>query len=490
MKKNDYQSIIIRKPVSDADVNIALQPIKLIEYFSFTSFIIILLASIILSLAIADNAKRVLLERSEAYSILFAENLNRQVFLQFVLPTYVRYGRIALSEEEQFNRLDTIIQNITEGMRIDSVTIYDSKENIVSYSTKSELRGKRDQGGIEYTKALMDENYSVLESSGSIVNLLPGAPPIYCTLKTFIPFKQDHRQKDKEGNIMGVIEVVKDLSEDLRAIIELQSQIIFLSLTIMGLLFTVLSFIAVRANKIIETRANERLRLEEQLNKAERLANLGKMVAAVSHEIKNPLGIVRSTAEILRKRISKLAPGNEHLASIIVEETSRLDGIVQEFLVFARPNDPKFKKGSLNEVAHRLVRFMDAELSTHSIGLVTELDPALPEVEFDADQIYQVLLNMMFNAMHAMPEGGTVTIRTKKADDDRGAVIQIIDTGTGMSEDKLKQIFTPFYTDKHRGTGLGLTIAKNIVEKHNGSILVQSTEGQGSIFTVTINPRP
>ncbi|MDH3349697.1 MAG: ATP-binding protein [Desulfobulbaceae bacterium] len=487
MKKNNYQSLIIHKPISDADINIALQPIKLIEYFSFTSLIIILLASIILSLAIADNAKRVLLQRSEAYSLLFAKNLNRQVFLQFVLPTFVRYGRIALSQPEQFNRLDTIIQNTTEGMRIDSVTIYDSKENIISYSTRNDLVGKRELGGIEYSKALMGKNYSVLESSGSIFNLLPGTAPIYCTLKTFIPFKQDHRQKGKKGNIMGVIEVVKDLSDDLRAIIELQSQIIFLSLTIMSLLFAVLSFIAVRANKIIETRANERLRLEEQLNKAERLANLGKMVAAVSHEIKNPLGIVRSTAEILRKRISKLAPGNEHLASIIVEETSRLDGIVQEFLVFARPNDPKLKKGSLNEVVHRLVRFMEGELATNSIHLITHLNPSLPEVDFDADQIYQVLLNIMFNAIHAMPEGGTVTIRTDPTHNGQGAAIKIIDTGSGMSEDKMKQIFTPFYTDKHRGTGLGLAIAKNIVEKHHGSIRVQSIENKSTTFTVTIN---
>ena len=114
---------------------------------------------------------------------------------------------------------------------------------------------------------------------------------------------------------MGVIEVVQDLSEDLEAIILLQGRVIILSLAIMTVLFVVLTLIVVRANRIMAKRAEERLRLEEQLNEAQRLASLGKMVAAVSHEIKNPLGIVRSTAEILGNRIGKVAPGNERLAN-------------------------------------------------------------------------------------------------------------------------------------------------------------------------------
>ncbi|RWX43263.1 His Kinase A (phospho-acceptor) domain-containing protein, partial [Candidatus Electrothrix communis] len=110
-----------------------------------------------------------------------------------------------------------------------------------------------------------------------------------------------------------------------------------LSLTVMGILFAVLSAIVIRANRIMEARAEERRELEQQLHEAQRLAVLGSMVASVSHEIKNPLGIVRSTAEILGKRLAKLAPGNEHLAKIIVDEITRLDGIVREFLDFARP---------------------------------------------------------------------------------------------------------------------------------------------------------
>lgn len=466
------------------DINAALQPFKLVQYFAFTSLIVILLASFTLSWTISNNAKKILLERSESYSLLFAENLNRQVFLQFVLPTFVRYGRIALSNKTQFERLDTIVNNITKGMKIDSVTIFDSGKNIVSYSTIDELVGREKAGGLEYQKALQGENNSVLISRGSLYNLLPGAPPIYCKLKTFIPFRQEKKLGEISGNIMGVIEVVKDLSDDLTAIIKLQSKIIVLSLTIMGLLLVALSIIVARGSKKIEKRARERRRLEIKLHEAERLAVLGKMVASVSHEIRNPLGIVRSTAEILGKRIKAVAPGNEHLASIIVEETSRLDLIVTEFLDFARPKEPKMKKASLNSVVDRVVHFMEPELEKNSIILVTELDKELADLVMDSEQIYQVFLNMIFNAIQALPEGGAITIRTGKAVDGHTAFFSITDTGVGMSKEKTTQIFTPFYTDKNKGTGLGLAIAKNIIEKHHGHVHISSEENIGSTFTV------
>jgi len=426
------------------------------------------------------------MDRSEAYSELFAENLNRQVFLRFVLPTVIQYGSIALRNRTQFERLDTIVKNVTRGMGIDSVTIYDSNENIISYSTVPDLVGKTDRGGIEYQKALQGENNSVLISSGSLVNILPGAPPVYCKLKTYIPFRGEGRSVEEGGNIMGVIEVVKDLSGDINAIIELQGRIIILSLLVMGILFGVLSYIVLRADRIIEARAEERRLLVEKLNESERLANLGKMVAAVSHEIKNPLGIVRSTAEILGKRISMVAPGNEHLSEIIVEETSRLDGIVREFLDFARPKDPRMEPVPLNRLVERVTQFMQPELEKKSVVLEMILDPELPAVLLDQEQIYQVLLNMIINAIQAMPEGGKITMSTRKHPGGKKIELSVADNGIGMHADKLHQIFTPFFTDKNRGSGLGLAIAKNIIDKHNGRIEVSSREGEGTRFTIIL----
>jgi signal transduction histidine kinase len=467
------------------DESNALLPFELVKYFAFTSLTLVLIASFVLSWVIAGNAKSVLLQRSEAYSRLFADNLNRQVFLQFVLPTVVRHGRIALSEQEQYERLDRIVANITRGMRIDSVTIFEPSQNVIAYSTTAELMGKHDMGGLEYQKAAKGESNSVLISGGSLFSLLPGTAPVFCTLKTYVPFRQENKLGERTGEIMGVIEVVQDLSEDLEAIILLQGRVILLSLTIMTVLFVVLSLIVVRANRIMAERAEERLRLEEQLNEAQRLASLGKMVAAVSHEIKNPLGIVRSTAEILGNRIGKVAPGNERLASIIVEETSRLDAIVREFLDFARPRDVVKKIGSLNAVVERLLRFMEPELQQKSVLVTVELDTELPDIEFDGEQIYQVLFNIVFNAIQAMPDGGELLVRTGSLEAER-VVVELTDTGIGIAPEKLEQIFAPFYTEKNRGTGLGLTIAKSIVDKHAGRIEVNSTAGSGSTFRIIL----
>ncbi len=474
------------KRIKNQDDSGGLLPFALVKYFAFTTLLLILVASLALSWAISNNARNVLLQRSEAYSQLFADNLNRQVFSQFVLPTVVRYGRIALSDEKQYKRLDQIVRNITRGMRIDSVTIFDSRENMIAYSTVFELMGRRDMGGLEYSKALKGEDNSILISGGSLLSLLPGSPSVYCTLKTYVPFRQEDRMGEQTGEIMGVVEVAQDLSEDLKAIIQLQGRIIVLSLSIMGILFAILSLIVVRANRIMAKRAAERLRLEEQLNESQRLASLGKMVAAVSHELKNPLGIVRSTAEILKKRIIKVAPGNEHLADIIVEETSRLDSIVREFLDFARPKDGKMKQGALNEIVERVARFMRPEFTKKAVTFITEFDPELPDIEMDGEQIYQVVFNIVFNAVQAMPDGGDITVRSASIDDRSRVRVEVIDSGVGITPDKLDQIFTPFYTDKNRGTGLGLAIAKNIVEKHGGQLDVESVPDHGSTFTITL----
>lgn len=468
----------------------ALLPFELVKYFAFISLVLIFCASLLLSWVLANNAKKVLLQRSEAYSKLFAENLNRQVFLQFVLPTVVRYGRIALSDSVQFERLDGIVRNITRGMRIESVTIFDSRENIISYSTISTMVGKKDMGGLEYEKARAGEDSSILISSGSLFSLLPGSSPVYCNLKSYVPFRQEDRTGERSGEIMGVIEVVQDLSGDLGAIIDLQGRIILLSLAIMGILFSILAVIVIRANKIMAERARERLLLEEKLGEAERLATLGKMIAAVSHEIKNPLGIVQSTAEILGNRLAKVAPGNEHLAAIIVEETGRLDGIVREFLDFARPKELMLKAESLNELVTRLARFMEQEFEKRNINLVQQLDQELKEIKMDGEQVYQILFNMVFNSLQAMPDGGTLTISTANLPETDEVLLAIADTGQGMDKEKIDQIFTPFFTDKNRGTGLGLAIAKNIIDKHLGRVEVESREGEGSTFRVILPKTP
>ncbi|MDX1775359.1 MAG: ATP-binding protein [Desulfobulbales bacterium] len=476
--KTSSQNLKIKSP----------RPFRLVKFFSFTGLGLVLITTMVLSWVISNYAKKVMLERSEAYSLLLAEHVNRQVFLQFVLPTALRYGEIALRNPTQFKRLDKVVRNTTEGLKVDSVTIFDSVENIISYSTIAEEVGVRDAGGKEYERALNGINSSRLIYTASILNLLPGAEPISCKLMTYIPFRRENPLSERTDDIMGVTKVVQDLSDDMEAIVRLQLTIMVVSIIIMGTLFLILTQIVTKADQIIEARAQERRRLEDKLNHAERLATLGEMVASVSHEIKNPLGIVRSTAEILNKRLKDQAPSSKHLSEIIITETSRLNDIVREFLDFARPQVPKFTKGSINDLILKVVEFTQSECAKKQITVKTDLNPSIKPLNLDQNLFYRALLNLVINALQAMPDGGTLAIQSSFAQNSRkNIVITIQDTGIGIAKEKLPMIFTPFYTDKSRGTGLGLAIAQNIIRVHNGSIDVASETGKGTTFIITLN---
>ncbi len=478
-------SLTVEHPLSPTQVEAGRRPFQLVKYFSFSSLAVILLFTLILSWVISNHARAIMLKQSEEYSLLMAENLNQQVFRGFVLPTVVRFGKIALSHPEQFKRLDGIIKNATQGLKTETVTIYDSGVNIISYSTRTELVGKKDVGGLEYQKALKNEPNSQIVVSGSLWNLMPGTPSVQCQLKTYIPFRQVGGPGDAKPLIMGVIEIAQDLSTEYRAILQLQGRIILVSGTIMMVLFIVLRTIVSRGDRIMEIRATERLRLEEKLNQSERLAHLGTMVATVSHEIKSPLGIIRSTAELLEKRISKVAPGNEQLARIIVDETTRLNGIVMEFLDFARPQEPKLEQVDMNRVVGRALQFIEPNAREQGVELRAELDATLPVIQGDQEMLYRALLNILVNGLQAIQGHGILQVTTSSAGD-HGIQIKVRDNGVGMTADKAAKIFKPFFSDKNRGTGLGLAICQNIIDQHHGAITVESNEGEGTIFTIKL----
>lgn len=468
---------------SAGDPGSGLGSFKLVKYFSFSSLGVFLLFTLILSWLISDNARKVMLEQNEEYSLLLAENINQQVFRRFVLPAVIRYGGIALRKPAQFELLDSVVRSVIQGMKIGSVTIYDSSRNIISYSTISDLVGQKDIGQFEYKMALEGIPNSRLSYSGSVLSMLHITDKVKCNLKTFIPFKQV--RNDGEGElIMGVIEIEKDLSRNYSHIIKFQGRIIVVSSIVMGILFLVLRSIVSRAGEKIEKRAIERQRLEEKLYQAERLAHLGTMVATVSHEIKSPLGIVRSTAEILAKRIQKIAPGNEHLAKIVVDETVRLNNIVVEFLDFARPQQPHLQPKGTNVIVRKVLDFISPELKRKNIDLISDLSPHLSPNNIDPDLFYRALLNLFVNGMQAMEDGGEFQVTTKRNESGRNE-ISIRDTGEGMSPEKAKKIFEPFFTDKNKGTGLGLAITKNIIESHGAELSVQSVENEGTTFTIT-----
>lgn len=466
-------------------IDAGTQPFRLVKYFSFSSILVFLVFTLFLSYALSKYSEKVMFEQSEAHTILLAENINQQVFHRFVLPTVLRYGKISLREPEQHKLINRIVIGLIQGMAIDRVTIYDSNVNIVSYSTEEGVVGQEGLGQEGYALALLGQTKSTISYGGNVFTFLGIGEDIHSTLTTTIPFRQVGKTGESNGEILGVIEIKKDLTREYANILDLQKKLVLLSTVVVTILFLVLRTIVARGDRIMIKRTEERLRLEDKLNQAERLATLGTMVATVSHEIKSPLGIVRSTAEILEKRIKKIAPGSEHLAGIIIDETTRLNDIVLEFLDFARPQKMQLRVAAVEDVVDKILRFVSPEMKASNIKLITDFAPDLPKTALDEDAFYRAILNVVMNALQAMEEGGELQITTENLGKD-GLSIAIQDSGRGISEENQDQVFTPFFTDRHKGTGLGLAITKNIIENHGGSIKLDSELDKGSCFTISL----
>jgi signal transduction histidine kinase len=286
--------------------------------------------------------------------------------------------------------------------------------------------------------------------------------------------------------VLGVVEVVQDLSADYQTIFRIQILVVITCTVLMGALFVVLVFVVKRGESIIEKRAAERMRLKEQLNRAERLSAMGEMAASISHEIRNPLGIIRSSAELLKKKVSKIDPGNA-LPDIIVEEASRLNGIITDFINYARPRSPKLSACRVDDVIEKTLAFLGAQIQEKGYTIEKAYQNPLLEIMGDAPMLHQSFLNVFINAMQAMPDGGRigVGIRTEGGN----VRVEIEDAGQGIPIDLLDKIWDPFFTTKDKGTGLGLGIVKNIVEAHGGRVRLANREPQGARVTIELPGR-
>lgn len=224
----------------------------------------------------------------------------------------------------------------------------------------------------------------------------------------------------------------------------------------------------------------------EQLVHSENLASLGQLAAGVAHELNNPLGTILLYAESAQRECAEDDPHCADLA-VIVKETKRCKRIVADLLNFSRQHQVIAQPTDINAVLQELVEMAPRRIKTVSIPIVTEFDPSLPIIEADTAQLRQVFLNIMTNAVEAMPEGGTLTLRTRKGPGEN-VTIEIEDTGFGIPHENLGKLFTPFFTTKPigKGTGLGLAISYGIIKMHRGQINVKSQVGQGTTFIISL----
>jgi len=238
---------------------------------------------------------------------------------------------------------------------------------------------------------------------------------------------------------------------------------------------------------IIERReaAAEHERLHEQLLHADRLATIGELAAGVAHELNEPLGAVLGFAQLARKHTDLPDPADQDIKKI---ESAALQAreIVRKLMVFARQTPPHKTHVNLNELVEDGLYLLESRCAKSRIEVVRMLEENLPDVVADASQLQQVLVNLVVNAIQAMPEGGRLTIATRHHKST--ATLSVADTGLGMSGEVRERVFLPFFTTKdvNEGTGLGLAVAHGIVSAHGGRISVESRPGQGSCFEVEI----
>jgi signal transduction histidine kinase len=220
-----------------------------------------------------------------------------------------------------------------------------------------------------------------------------------------------------------------------------------------------------------------------QMSRAEHLATLGEMATGLAHEIRNPLAGIAGVIEIIGRDLPSTSPARA-VVKDVRQEIARINHIVTDLLQTARPHPPTFRKSNLNTTVEHAVMLGRQQALAKSIEITLHKDPTLPEVEHDSDQIHQVLLNLMLNALQAIDANGKITVTLRPQG--TTAVVEVADNGRGIDADHLPNIFRPFYTTKGDGTGLGLSLARRIVEGHQGRIDVTSTVGKGTSFAVIL----
>ncbi len=238
--------------------------------------------------------------------------------------------------------------------------------------------------------------------------------------------------------------------------------------------------------------------LKERMRRADRLAAIGMIAAGIAHEIKNPLVGIRGAAQLLKSELRGVSEtGSESLVEyldVILKEADRLNGVLEGILDFTRVKQRDTAAFNIHSILDRALLLNEETARLNGIVLAREYDPSLPDVSGNKDQMLQVFLNIIKNAVEEMPGGGKLTVVTRMSDlftsvqadgrKHRLMMVKVSDTGPGISPEHLQDIFAPFFTTKDRGVGLGLALSYQIVQEHLGNIRVESQEGAGTTFSV------
>jgi signal transduction histidine kinase len=232
--------------------------------------------------------------------------------------------------------------------------------------------------------------------------------------------------------------------------------------------------------------------LEQSRLAAERRSYVGLLASGLAHEIRNPLNAMNMNLQMLEEELQGGATTESadwaDLLTSTKSEIKRLERLVNNFLAYARPADPRFEPRDLNVVLEEVAKFLQADFRQSAVNLALELEPLLPTVEIDVTQLKQALMNLLVNARQVLRSGGTVVLRSR-AGAGGEAVIEVEDDGPGIAPEDREKIFQVFYSNRGGGTGLGLPIARQIVERHGGTLEAAAGEERGTVFRIRVPRR-
>lgn len=230
--------------------------------------------------------------------------------------------------------------------------------------------------------------------------------------------------------------------------------------------------------------------LYEKTKYMEKLALAGEIAAGIAHEIRNPLTVVQGYIQLFSQNKEDLTPEQQQVYNLILEELHRTNAIIADFLRFSRPDAPNITMISIHSIIESALSLFSGEATRQRIELNFKPDPQCPDLYLDKEQFMQVFLNLFANAIQAMPDGGTLTVNTRFDPKKELVEVFVSDSGKGIPKEMQEKVFTPFFTTRENGTGLGLSITQNIIKAHGGRIELESKEGRGATFMISLPAPP